>query len=435
MATKEEKTKRKGAGGSSEKPAKRSKSASEPNSDKGKARALGDSTSKVTGTFTKDGVSLKDKSKAVVKAPSGKQAYEIGPVLISPTDFHPPKDVAYTLHHKSAFGESSSSLGASLKDRLVFSGESDTMDYVAWNFDMHATVGENEKSRREARGYSGEYMVGVYDPSKSTVTLRAAPMFTLGRSIKSLANSSLDATSNTRNWNEKMLARRGLGETFGNRKTKLKARNEDRMKVDTSNMMEVMNTMQEGIEEATQNIPNEAEMKEEADQARPIPPPNLHALIPQEAYPLEVLIPDAIIRLLNVKFLQNVESITAIGQSLPFDGPNHSNWLKDRMWPLAQVSQMSHNKQEQDDKDSSQLGASSILKSAKGSASSKAQLKILWYVALLWGFVKIVAGRRDKGGDKETLLKKLKLDQVNAGETILDHLFERFTQTERGSSR
>ncbi|MCO5575466.1 hypothetical protein L7F22_029267 [Adiantum nelumboides] len=267
-------SKRRGGPDSPEKAVKKAKAASTKansltDSGKGKARAAGEHRTKVTGTFSNDGHS-KNSAKAVMRAATGKRAYEIGPVLLNSTDFAPPRDIEYTLHHKARRGEGSGGQGASLEDRLVFSGESDSIDYVAWNCDTHE---EDEKSRREARGYSGEYMVGVYDPDNSTVTLRAAPIFNLGRSVKSLTNLSLDASSNTRDWQERMQARRGLGETFGNRKTKLKARNDDRMKVDTSNMLDVMGTMQEGIEEATQHLPSEERMKEEADQARPIPHP------------------------------------------------------------------------------------------------------------------------------------------------------------------
>jgi DNA-directed RNA polymerase I subunit RPA49 len=410
-------------------------------SDKGKSRMREESSTKVFGTFDKEGT-VKDKSKVVLRTASKHNAYEIGPVLVSSSDFVPPRDVEYTLHHRQAASSSSSSQGASLRDRLVFAGESDTMDYVAWNFDMNASVDDEAKTRQEARGYSGEYMVGVYDPEKSTVTLRAAPVFALTRSIKALGSLSMDQSSGTRDWQERMQARRGLGETFGNRKTKLKARNADRMKVDTSNMLDVMGIMQEGIEEATYNIPTEEDMKEEADQSRPMPPANLNALVPQEAYPLNQLIPDAIFRLLNVKLLQNVESASQLGRLLPFDGPNHSVWLKDRMWPLIQVSQLAHNKMknkmELDDDEEAQFVAatSGILKSSTGAnrQESKINLKILWYIALMWSFVKIVA-RRDKGGDKEALLKKLKLDQTHGGEAILDDLFARFAQTERGALR
>jgi DNA-directed RNA polymerase I subunit RPA49 len=435
----EAKVKRKGAEDSPI-AAKKVKASNGAENGKGKSRAREEGTTKIIGTFNREGI-LKDKSKVVLRTAPKHNAYEIGAVLVSSSDFVPPRDVEYTLHHRQAATASSSSQGATLQDRLVFAGESDTMDYVAWNFDMGASVNDDTKERQEARGYAGEYMVGVFDPEKSTVTLRAAPVFSLSRSIKSLSSFTMDQSSGTRDWQERMQARRGLGETFGNRKTKLKARNADRMKVDTSNMLDVMNIMQEGIEEATFNIPTEEDMKEEADQARPIPPANLNALIPQEAYPLNELIPDAIFRLLNVKFLQNVESATQLGRILPYDGPNNSAWLKDRMWPLIQVSQLAHNKMKNkmeldDEAFQSSPSTSGILKSSTGAnrEESKTKLKILWYIALLWSFVKIVA-RRDKGGDKEALLKKLKLDQAHGGEAIIDDLFARFAQTERGSLR
>jgi DNA-directed RNA polymerase I subunit RPA49 len=434
------KGKRKSSGTENDRSPKKSHAKDVSGGTKGHQNALVGGSTKVTGNFDKAGAT-KDKSKVVLRTTSSQNAYEIGPVLLSATDFAPPRDIEYTLHHQST-STSGSSSGASMEDKLILAGESDTMDFVAWNFDLNASEEDEEKLRRESRGYAGNYMIGVYDPSNSTVTLRAAPMFSLRRSIKSLQFSSLENSSSTRDWQERLQARRGLGETFGNRKTKIKARNEDRMKVDTSNMADVINTMQEGIEEATENMPDEQTMKEESDQARPIPPPNLLALVPQEAYALHVLIPEEIFRLLNVKFLSSVESASQLGRMLP-QGPSHSTWLKDRMWSLIQISQLSHNKQENTkiefDEDGSQLdGASStpsILKSSKGRNESRLKLKTLWYIALMWGFVKTVAGRRDKGGEKEVLLKKLKLDQTSSGETILDDLFARFAIVERGSSR
>lgn len=418
---------------------KKSKSVSVASPQKGKAKANLENDDIVMKEAATNG---KKSNKAVLRAPRSEEAFEIGPVLISTTDFEPPRDVQYTLHHQVASG-SSGIRGASLKDRLILSGETDTIDYVAWNQDIRANTVEEQKDKRECRGYTGEYMVGIYDPEIGTVTLRAAPVFTLNRSVKSLTNQSLDISTGTKDWKERIAARRGLGETFGNRKTRLKARNEDRMKVDTSNMLDVMSTMQDGIEEVMQDVPTEADMQEEADQNRPIPPPNMNALTPQEAYPLEVLIPNDIFPLINVKYLQQqVDSPDQLGRNLPVAGPGRSSWLKDRFWSHIQVSQLSHNKLVQKfefDEGHSNGSPSSngILKSSIGANKSEAKvkLKILWYVSVLWGFVKVVGGSRDKGGEKEALLKKLKLDQMHGGETILDDLFNRFAQAQRGSSR
>lgn len=94
---------------------------------------------------------------ARLKAPDKSSAYQVGAVLVTAADFAPPQDIYYTLHHQP--GSTSSSEGrssASLEEGLVLSGETDTMDIVGWNWDLNASVGNNDNVRRDAKGYSGE---------------------------------------------------------------------------------------------------------------------------------------------------------------------------------------------------------------------------------------------------------------------------------------
>lgn len=109
--------------------------------------------------------------------------------------------------------------------------------------------------------------MGIYDPVTSTVTLRAAPAFTVRRRIKALAEQSLAISSvldgeGAQDYAARVLAKRDLGEAFGNRKTKIKARNDDRMKVNTENMSDVMATMREGIETSSKHMDSAGESAE-----------------------------------------------------------------------------------------------------------------------------------------------------------------------------
>ncbi|MCO5589773.1 hypothetical protein L7F22_043742 [Adiantum nelumboides] len=326
------------------------------------------------------------------------------------------------------------------------------MDYVGWNWDLNASIGNDTAVRRDAKGYSGEYLVGIYDPEERTVTLRAAPMFQLRRSVKSLSNLSINGSSGLSDWQKRVVARRDLGEAFGNRKTKAKARAEDRMKVDTSNMLNIVNTLQDGIENTKQSIPSIDEMNAEAELARPIPPPNFKAQSPHQAYPLEVLIPDAIFRLLSTRSLEEVESQVELAKALPVRAAQ-STWLKDRMWNMiqsAKLRKMNQGKgsssakakvefdedglpvENEDESSMDTAPTNGILKTSRQDARTK--LKVAFYIALLWSFLTVAKGG-SKGGEKEQLLFKLRLHNLSGGDQILSDLFSQFSEQERGSKR
>ncbi|PWN33795.1 uncharacterized protein FA14DRAFT_185336 [Meira miltonrushii] len=394
-----------------------------------------------------------DRETAKIKTLDQQHAYDVGAVLVSASDFALPKDIPFTLHHQpGSTSASQEQRGASLEDGLILSGESDSMDYVGWNWDLNASVGNDSAVRRDAKGYSGEYLVGIYDPEERTVTLRAAPMFNLRRSVKSLSNLSINGSSGLSDWQKRVVARRDLGEAFGNRKTKAKARAEDRMKVDTSNMLDIVNTLQDGIEDTKQNIPSIDEMNAEAEHARPIPPPNFKAQTPHEAYPLEVLIPDAIFRLLNTRTLEGVESQAELAKALPVRA-SQSPWLKERIWNMIQSAKfrkMNQGKggsptkakvefdedglpiENEDESSMDTAPTNGILKTSRQDARTK--LKVAFYISILWSFLSVARGG-SKGGEKEQLLFKLRLHNLPGGDQILADLFSQFTEQERGSKR
>lgn len=269
-------------------------------------------------------------------------------------------------------------------------------------------------------------------------------MFTLRRSIKSLNSLSVDSAYSLGDWQKRVAARRGLGEAFGNRKTKAKARAEDRMKVDTSNMLDVMSTLQDEIEDTKQDMVSLEQMNAEAEQARPIPPPDLKALTPHEAYPPEVLIPDAVFRLLSTKNLEEVESQAQLAKLLPARAAQ-SAWLKERMWSMIQSAQLRRYNAKsstgkakvEHDEDGEPIAddgpANGILKTSRQDARTK--LKLALYVALLWSFLAVVGKGRGRGGEKAEMLGKLKLDSLPGGEAILADLFSRFSEVQRGAKR
>lgn len=413
---------------------------------KGKSKAKNESSSSLS-------IVNHERDTAKVITLDQQHAYDVGAVLVSASDFALPKDIPFTLHHQvSSASASQEQRGASLEDGLILSGESDSMDYVGWNWDLNASVGNDSAVRRDAKGYSGEYLVGIYDPEERTVTLRAAPMFNLRRSVKSLSSLSINGSSGLSDWQKRVVARRDLGEAFGNRKTKAKARAEDRMKVDTSNMLDIVNTLQDGIEDTKQNIPSFDQMNAEAEQARPIPPPNFKALTPYEAYPLEILIPDAVFRLLSTRSLESVVSQVEMAKALPIRAAQ-SSWLKERIWNMIQSAKLRKTNQGKgssnvkakiefdedglpiENEEESSMDAAptnGILKTSRQDARTK--LKVAFYIALLWSFLSLARGG-SKGGEKEQLLHKLRLHNLSGGDQILSELYSQFTEQQRGSKR
>lgn len=374
--------------------------------------------------------------KAIIDAPAKKDALKVGAVLVSTADFEPPSDLQFTLHHHLSTGPDAKTDGsATLEDSMILSAESESIDYVASNWDLNASIGHDDAVRRDAKGYSGEYLVGVYDPDRKVVTLRVAPMFTLRRSIKALNSLSINAASGMRDYEHRLLARRGLGEAFGNRKTKAKARADDRMKVDTSNMLDVIDTLQGDIDQTKgQSVSLEA-AQSQSENARPIPPLNVHALTPYEAYPMSALIPDPVFRLLSTKRLEKAHSMEELGKCLP-NQVNQSDWLKERMWNFVRSVQLRRSAKTDNDEGDNDHGTatSGILKSSHA-RDGRSKLKATFYFGLLWAFLALNARGSKRAMSKEDLLFKLRLQDLTGGEQILDDLFERFTETQRGVKR
>lgn len=286
-------------------------------------------------------------------------------------------------------------------------------------------------------------MVGFYDPSTSMVTLRAAPLFTLTRTIKSLNSLSIDAQSQASDWAARKLARRGLGEAFGNRKTKTKARNEDRMKVDTTNMKAVIDTMRSDIEENTKGMANLDSIKEEADRLRPIPPPYFEAMHPADVYPIQsTLIPTNVWNALNVRHLYTTKTPQDLAKKLArIIGPlSPESWLASRLWDLSGPLRHSEgtgqdegasNKITFDDEGQQEKSVGILKASGDTKTDARLKLKACYYAGLLWAFWK-QARNLD---DRSMLTDRLRLKNNPAADLIVDDLLARFSETPRGQTK
>lgn len=110
------------------------------------------------------------------------------------------------------------------------------------------------------------YLVGIHDPETSTITLKAAPLLKVSRSVKALASEPTARKTATGNMFED---RRALGEAFGNRKQKQNARNQDKMRVNLSEdkgaeSEAIMNHVMGEIAEATKGMQGASEYQNDS---------------------------------------------------------------------------------------------------------------------------------------------------------------------------
>lgn len=150
-----------------------------------------------------------------------------------------------------------------------------------------------------------------------------------------------------------------------------------------------------------------------ADESRPIPPPNMSASHPSEAYPLHVLIIPSVQRALYIKPLLAASDNGARARTLPSPGPAQSTWLTAR---LSEACARVNN------------AAPGGL--AQGKEMARTRVKVLLYIAQLWAF------RRNGRNlaDRAQLSEKMHLNG-GQGEQVLEDLISRFSETPRGSNR
>ncbi|CDR87395.1 related to RPA49-49 kD subunit of DNA-directed RNA polymerase I [Sporisorium scitamineum] len=372
-----------------------------------------------------------------------KQLSASGAALASFADFNPAPSTKFSLYRADGLPDETGASTNDADERLLLAGETDTMAYVGNNFEFG--------SSSEARGYTGEYMVGIYSPSSSSVTLRAVPTFQVARSIK--ANSSLSSISSTRtfvDYGAMTAARRALGDAFGNRKQKANARNQDRMKVDTANMEVILDDFTGGIQDNLASLPSLDEVLASSTSSRPMPPANLDAKHPAEAYRISDLIPTEIFTLLPIqKLINSVNDQEALKELLPYS-KDFPSWIWFRLVDnLQRSSHLSggsgssgkkHTTFDDDDDDASAAanGANDddvmmmpALGATEDKEDAKNKVRIAYYMSLLW----YIQSRPKSVGQRGKLISSLKLDGEDANKRIVKAILGTFTESPANSDR
>lgn len=436
-----------------------SKDASSPSKDSKRKSKSSDSSSKksksssapVASSSTDAGASgSKGKAKAgagqvklkVKGSENGfKQLSESGAAFASFADYNPAPSTKFSLYRADGLPDETGARSEGGDERLLLAGETDTIAYVGNNFEFG--------SSSEARGYTGEYMVGIYDPSSSSVTLRAVPTFHVSRSIK--ANSSLSSISSTRtfaDYNEMTLARRALGDAFGNRKQKANARNQDRMKVDTANMEVILDDFTGGIQENLASLPSLDEVLASSTSSRPMPPANLDAKHPAEAYRISDLIPGDIFKSLPIqKLIDSADDTEALKELIPYSR-EFPAWIWSRLVDnLQRSSHLSSGKKhttfdDDDDDDEATKAANGgaddddvmmmpALGATEDKEDAKNKVRMAYYMSLLW----YIQSHPKSVSQKGKLISSLKLDGEDANKRIIKAILNTFTETPANSDR
>ncbi|KAG8930520.1 DNA-directed RNA polymerase I subunit rpa49 [Tulasnella sp. 418] len=304
------------------------------------------------------------------------------PVLATFPSVDPPSDLKFNQYYLPDRRKPD----ASVQDRPNFIfAETDKVQFTSSNHDQ----GQTDK------GYFSQYVVGVYNKRTKTLTLPSAPtpLHIVAHEVTALKN--LDPIqSRTSAETQRLQAKNALGEAFGTKKAKSAIRAMERDKIDVSSMQGVASHLQSSIEAATSSLPTQEEAVAIADSNRPIPPVNMDAKTPSEAYPLDSIIPPAEFKSLSISNILNASSQE---ERLTYFPMNRGEWIQTKL--------------------------TSIFKSSK---PRKTNVKILLYISILWSF-KLMAF---KVHDKSILQERLS----GVPYQVIDGLVSRFTESRRGSS-
>lgn len=181
-------------------------------------------------------------------------------------------------------------------------------------------------------------MLAVYDKRTNTAHIVPAPLHILKSSLK--AHKSLPPiTSN--NQPEQIVGERKkqrdlLGTTFGTKKAQRNIRAADRNKVDATaaDLVRLQPHLQSALDVSLANLPSAEAVKTAEKEAKPLPPLNMEAESPEDAYPLHLLAPDEEISGLSTAWIPQKESIDAVIQGLPY---RDSTFINDRLRSMLQA--------------------------------------------------------------------------------------------------
>lgn len=295
-----------------------------------------------------------------------------GPILATFPCVQPPPDTKFTAYRRT-------SSNASKASRRIVRGSSDRMEYLADNFshsDPHC-----------------RYLVGVYDRSTNTVNMKEAPLVHFNATAKALKKLKPHEPTDRE---QLYAARNALGETFGTKKAKAGIHSQQRNRIDSTTLEAVADTIQADIKEKTISMPSKEEVKADIEAERPIPPPNMEATTPAEAYNLHDIVSE--VELSSIAITDIMEAREE-SQKLSYFPYKNSSWLNRHLLALF----------------------------GKGNASNapkkkidKLTLRLLMYISYMMAFYE----NRKRAGNRG----KTRALLGSPPQAILDQFYEKYTE-------
>ncbi|KZV84019.1 RNA polymerase I associated factor, A49-like protein [Exidia glandulosa HHB12029] len=262
--------------------------------------------------------------------------------------------------------------------------------------DGELLAGETTRVEFEGREHPGssQYLVALYDKRTHSLRVRRAPLHVLDRRVKRLKSLATAAVTGADAGFQQ--ARVELGTAFGTKKAQAAIRAAARNKVDVGAMRGVADHLQARIEVQTKALPTKEEAVHIAEEGRLVPPFDLNATKPEDAYPLNGMIPDAEFSALNasVKKLQDAKTPRERHMLLPHRPVGWLTYMLDSLFAAPHLNKVS--------------------------------LKITWYVAALLAFRRVAQGAKG-AKDRAALYEAL----PGLPKVVVDGMAARFMETGR----
>ncbi|KAF9350696.1 DNA-directed RNA polymerase I subunit rpa49 [Mortierella sp. AD094] len=264
------------------------------------------------------------------------------------------------------------------KKRRILEADTGKVEFVGQNF--------GEGSRQ---GFC-RYVIAIRDKQTDKVTFKDAPVIAVNRTIKSLKNAKLHASSK----DQFLQAKNALGEAFGTKKIKQQIKSVERNAVNVSTLDSVASILHDSISAKTSALPSKAEIKAKADEDRPVPPYDINATKVEDIYKVDSLITPAEYQLIPFKTL--LDKSTQPLSVLPYQG---STYIND--------------------------GLKAALSTSK---KDRHRIRLLMYINLLMAFRTVP---EKKLNDSETVNRIM----GDVPSLILENFYERFTETPEGGDK
>lgn len=172
------------------------------------------------------------------------------------------------------------------------------------------------------------YIVGTYSKKDQTLTITPAPVLRMKRSVKALQSTE----SNSRSDTTFAQAKASLGMAFGTAKAKKQIKETERNAVKGQHLENDLPDIHTEINKY--DGPTQEDIQRSMQLDLPIPPPNMEAETPQEAYDISTIVTDEELRQVPIKDILKAESFNDLKQLLPYAA---SKFVNDRLMNIIKA--------------------------------------------------------------------------------------------------